>query len=255
MLHYQRLGTGKPLVFVHGFLSSGTCWLAQLGYFSRFFDVLAIDLPGFGASQTDPLQDSVDGFSTATVRFLDALGIHRFSLVGHSMGGMVAQQLALDHADRIDRLVLYGTAASGVLPQRFESFDESITRFSSLGVESAGESVIQSWLIQREASPAYALCRQAAAGLTTDAAVRALRGIAKWDVRQRLGELTCPTLIITGDRDRSTSPDEAFFLRKNIKRSELCIAPSCAHAAHLDSADLFTSVVGEFLLRDVGSLT
>jgi pimeloyl-ACP methyl ester carboxylesterase len=75
-------------------------------------------------------------------------------LFGHSLGSMIAQQFALDHRPRIERLVLYGAASTGNLPGRFETFDATIERFQRVGI-AAGESIIASWFVAGRSHPAY----------------------------------------------------------------------------------------------------
>ena len=117
-LHYGRSGTGPPLVLVHGFLGGIAEWEALTGHLTSRFDVIAIDLPGFGGSAAVPPPNTIAGYGDLIIRLLETLGIRRFALLGHSMGAMIAQQLALDYGDRLDRLVLYGAASTGRLPGR-----------------------------------------------------------------------------------------------------------------------------------------
>jgi pimeloyl-ACP methyl ester carboxylesterase len=76
-------------------------------------------------------------------------------LFGHSLGSMIAQQFALDHRPRIERLVLYGAASTGNLPGRFETFDATIERFQRVGIADGAESIIASWFVAGRSHPAY----------------------------------------------------------------------------------------------------
>src|SRR5215470_11167237 len=96
VLHYIRYGKGTPLIMQHGFLGGGGYWVPQFPAFGKGFDIVAPDLPGFAGSGAEPPQDSIEGMAGAVVALADALKIERFHLIGHSMGGMVAQQIALD---------------------------------------------------------------------------------------------------------------------------------------------------------------
>jgi pimeloyl-ACP methyl ester carboxylesterase len=247
MLNFLRKGSGKPVLLVHGFLGGARHWPPVMDALSRRHDLIALDLPGFGASGPMPACRSIAEFAAKAVELMDHLGIRRFALLGHSMGGMIAQQLALDHAGRVEKLVLYGTAPSGKLPGRFETFAESIARIEREGIAGVAERIPATWLRTGSAHPAYPLLREIASGASAEAALAALRAVDKWDVRPRLAELRMPTLVLTGDRDRSTPPDEAFALWRGLPDARLCIAPNCAHAVHLDSPALFNAVLGEFL--------
>jgi pimeloyl-ACP methyl ester carboxylesterase len=248
MLHFRRHGKGPTLVMQHGFLGGGGYWVPHLGRFGKSFDVIAPDLPGFAGSAGEPAQESIEGMAGAVIALMEALGAERFHLLGHSMGGMVAQQIALDHPERVQRLVLYGTAPVGDLPRRFETLETSIARLEAHGVEAAADRIVPTWFVEGEAAPYYRLCYEAGRGTRLDAAVKALRAVRAWDVRARLAELKMPTLVLCGDRDRSISLDQAYALREGIAESQLCIAPGCAHNVHLESPELFGQVVRDFLL-------
>ena len=248
MLHYRRHGKGTILVMQHGFLGGGGYWLPQLGVFGTTFDVIAPDLPGFACSTDEPVKDSIEGLAGAVVELINALGVDRFCMLGHSMGGMIAQQIALDYPDRVHKLVLYGTVPIGDLPKRFETLEASIARLESEGVEACADRIVPTWFVDGDAAPYYQLCYQAGRGTRVGAAVKALAGVMKWDVRDRLKELKMPTLVLCGDRDRSSAPDQAFALWEGIEGSQLCIAPGCAHNVHLEKPEFFNQVVRDFLL-------
>jgi pimeloyl-ACP methyl ester carboxylesterase len=250
LLHFRRHGKGATLVMQHGFLGGGGYWVPQLGGFGQTFDVIAPDLPGFAGSADRPAQDSIEGMAGAVVALIGGLGVDRFHLLGHSMGGMVAQQIALDHPGRVTKLVLYGTAPLGDLPGRFETLEASIARLETAGVEATADRIVRTWFVDGDAAPYYPLCREAGRGTGAEAAVKALRGVKRWDVRSRLGELKMPTLILCGDRDRSISLDQAYALKEGIASSQLCIAPGSAHNVHLEKPELFSQVVRDFLLAE-----
>src|SRR5215211_3386713 len=105
-----ELGTGPPVVFVHGLGGSWQNWLEQLPEFSRDFRVVAFDLPGFGESPMPQDEISISRSGRLVVGLLDALGIERASLVGNSMGGFVTSEVAVQAPERVDRLVLVSSA-------------------------------------------------------------------------------------------------------------------------------------------------
>lgn len=250
MLNHRRFGNGPPLILQHGFLGGGGYWLPQLGEFGRHFEVITPDLPGFAGSADIEAPTTVAGYADALIELLDALDIQRTAIVGHSMGGVVALQAALDHPDRIERLVMYGSACTANLPNRFEPFEASIARLETEGVEACADHIVPTWFVAGEAAPYFPMCRQAGHGVTTEAAVRALQALSQWDVCARLAEIDVPTLAICGDRDRSTSPDLSYRLWQGIRDCQLCIVPGCAHNVHLERPEFFAHVVLEFLQSD-----
>jgi len=251
MLNHRRAGSGRRVVVLqHGFLGGSGYWTPQMAHLAPFFDVIAPDLPGFAGSAHLPPRDGVEDLADALVTLLDELGVARFSLVGHSMGGMVALQLALDHPERIDRLVLYGSGASGRLPSRFETFEDSIRRLEQDGIDATTERIAATWFMDGRKSPFYQMCVDAGRGASTRAATICLRAIPRWDASRRLGEVGMPTLIIGGDHDRSVVPRELVPLGQGIPGAQLCIAPGCAHNVHLERPELFNHVLTQFLLAD-----
>src|SRR5262245_16797366 len=133
MLSFHRSGIGKPLILIHGFLGGKGVWLQQQIGFKKAFDTISVDLPGFGGSPIGTAPDSMQGFASDVIELVDSLRLERFSLLGWSFGGMIAQQIALDYPERIERLVLFGTASVGELPQRFETWSETLSHIASEG--------------------------------------------------------------------------------------------------------------------------
>ena len=249
MLNFRRAGRGrKVLVLQHGFVGGSGYWAPLMAHLEPYFDIVAPDLPGFAGSAHLPAPDSIEGLAGAVLALLDHLGVERFALLGHSMGGSVAQQLALDHPERIERLVLYGTAACGDLPGRFETFEESIRRLEQDGIAATAERIAATWFVHGRTAAFYPLCAEAGRGAARDAAIACLRALPRFDVRARLGEIAMPTLIIGGDRDRSIALAQLLELQRGIRGAELCVAPGCAHNVHLEKPELFNRVVGDFLL-------
>lgn len=247
MLYYRRCGSGPPLVLVHGFLGGIAEWDALIAHFSPTFDIIAVDLPGFGGSAELPAPATLAGHANLIVQLLDALDIKRCMLLGHSLGSMIAQQFALDHRDRVERLVLYGAASTGNLPGRFETFDATIDRFTRVGIAEGAEAIIASWFVAGRGHPAYQTYRRMAEVARTDTAVATLRAIAQWQVTDQLGSIDASTLVIGGDRDRSTEPAEQVRLWRGLPFGQLCILPNCAHAAHLEQPKIFHQLLSRFL--------
>ncbi len=165
------------------------------------------------------------------------------------MGGMIAQQLALDYPKRVQSLILYGSAAVGDLPHRFESWEASIARLEQQGVEATTDKTVGTWFLQGKEHPYYAVCRAACSGANKESCIRVMRAMQGWSSLEWLKELTMPTLVLTGDKDKSTKVSDSVVLWEGIPGSELCILPNCAHGGHLEHASLFNRILSEFLTR------
>ena len=231
----------------HGFLGGGGYFAPQMAVLGKSFDIIAPDLPGFAGSSTEPAVNSIKAFSEAQVGLFDDLGISQFQLLGHSMGGMVALQTALDHPDRVSALVLYATNCSGYLPGRFETFEETERRAEAEGVEVLARRITATWFVDEGAAPMYPFCLESGRGAHKDAVIGALSAFQTFDVTDRLPELKSPTLIIAGDRDRSYGLKGLVQLATNIPGAELHIIAGGAHCVHLEEPEQFNLALGRFL--------
>lgn len=247
MQNYRRAGTGPTVVLQHGFLGGSGYWLPQIQYLCPRFDVIAPDLPGFASSARMAAPDSIDGFVSALIGLLDELGVGTFSLVGHSMGGSIAQQTALDHPDRLERVVFYGASSIGEIPGRFETIADSIEKLQEDGIDKTAVRFAKSWFLHGDDAPAFDFCLQAGRGATVDGATSALTAVKNWSSDDRLHEITTPALVICGDGDRGTPPQRSMRLFEGLPNARLAILPGAAHNLHLERPELFNQVVGDFL--------
>ncbi|MBH64314.1 MAG: alpha/beta hydrolase [Alphaproteobacteria bacterium] len=247
MQNYRRAGQGPTVVLQHGFLGGSGYWLPQIQYLCPRFDVIAPDLPGFGSSGEMEAPNSIDGFVAALIGLMDALGVAEFSLVGHSMGGSIAQQLALDHPDRLERVVFYGTSSIGEIPGRFETIVDSIDQLQKVSIEETADRFAKSWFLHGDSAPAFDFCLQAGKGATVAGATNALEAVRGWSADDRLGEIATPALVICGDGDRGTPPQRSMRLFEGLPDARLAILPGAAHNLHLERSELFNQVIGDFL--------
>lgn len=246
MLHYFREGTGHPLVLIHG-LFGGSGYFKDLAvHLGDKFDVIGVDLPGFAGSADIPVPDSVGGYGAAVMALLDSLKLGSFHLVGYSLGGAVAQQMALDHPDRIDRLVAYATKPAVLDEDRFETFEATLERVLNSDVTEVVKAQVSKWFDAGMDAPDFNLCIDASRGVTSASASACLQAVRGWDIRDRMHELKMPVLIVSGDRDRSVSLEVLMVEKKAIENSQLCILPGCGHISHLESPELFYKILLDF---------
>ena len=249
LLPFQRVGNGKPLVLVHGYLGGSRQWDSLLPMLSQHFEVITLDLAGYGlANQLVAPTDMAD-HAHSVLATLEHIGIERFHLLGHSMGGMVVQEITNQAPHRVDKLVLYATGPLGSIPGRFETMARSRERLKEDGVHRTARRICATWLLDCEASPAF----EALAGLATQsseaAASSGLSAMESWDGRDRLARIEQPTLIMWGERDRSYGWSQIETLWRNIPRASLAVLPACAHAVHLERGALFCTLLIEFLAQ------
>lgn len=246
-LPYLRAGSGRPLVLVHGYLGGSAQWQAQIDAFRCTHDVIAPDLPGFGQAADQPGPSSIAGFAAAVMGCINDLGIDRFSLLGHSMGGMIVQQIAAQHGARLNALVLYGTGPLGLMPNRFEPIETSMARLAADGVQATANRISATWFRDGAQGTGYTATRDIARRANPAAAQNALIAMRDWDGRAALAGFDIPCRIIWGDQDRSYRWPQVNALWDGIAGAELGIIPGASHAAHMEKPGLFNAMVQDFL--------
>lgn len=228
-----------PLVLVHGFMGGSAQWAGLEQALAPYVDVVSVDLPGFGKNAGMAPINRIEGFADWVMDQLSARGIARYHLLGHSMGGMIVQEMARRDRARIDRLVLYATGALGVLPGRFETIAESKRRAEADGPAATARRIAATWFLQREASPGYAGCAEIAEQTGLDAIHAGLDAMQAWSGEAALADISQDTLILWGDQDRTYTRDQIKILSRDIPKASLAVVPGCAHAVHLENPDLF----------------
>jgi 2-hydroxy-6-oxonona-2,4-dienedioate hydrolase len=246
-LPVRRAGLGPALVLVHGYLGGSVQWVAEIERFSRHHEVIAVDLAGYGDACDRAAPAEIAAHARAVLRTLDHLGVDMCHLLGHSMGGMVVQEIVRQAPHRVNRLVLYGTGPQGSIPGRFETMARSRERLAEDGVERTARRICATWLLEREASPAFDRLAALATRATLQAALAGLWAMEGWDGRGHLSSITQPTLVVWGEHDRSYAWAQVEALWRGIPSASLAVLPACAHALHLERTALFQSIVLEFL--------
>ncbi|MEL7105099.1 MAG: alpha/beta hydrolase [Pseudomonadota bacterium] len=237
-----------PVVFVHGFLGGSQQWQGQIKALAEH-DVLAVDLPGFGLNaHLEPLT-SIPAYAAWVLEAATAHGLARFHLVGHSMGGMIAQDMAHQAPDKVQDLVLYGTGATGVLPGRFETIETSMARSESDGAQATARRIAATWFLHTTQANAYQTCVAIAEQARLAAILAGLDAMRMWDGVDRLGAIKARTLLIWGDRDRTYQWSQIQQLWTLIPGARLAVLPDCAHAAHLEKPHMFDALLRDFLSR------
>ncbi|MCW3782630.1 alpha/beta fold hydrolase [Defluviimonas salinarum] len=246
-LPYLRAGSGPSFVLVHGYLGGAEQWRHELDHFSNRYDVIAPNLPGFGAAADRPACDTIAGMAEAVFGLLDELAVGDFILLGHSMGGMVVQEMARMRPQSVLRLILYGTGPLGLMPDRFEPIATSRERLLTDGVEATIGRIGATWFKRGAEARGYRLVTQIGACARRPAAEAGLGAMAAWDGRSALTSLTMPTLVVWGDADRSYRWPQVETLWTNLPDVRLSVIPGASHAAHLEKPALFHSLIEDFL--------
>ena len=246
-LYVGDKGKGFPLVLVHGFLGSSDMWEPQINFFKNNFRVITPDLPGFGKSNKIKSLDNIQAIANLLLETIEFKKIHKFHLLGHSMGGMIVQEMAKKSGDKISKLVCYSTGPRGEMPGRFETVDQSRENLKKNGLELTVKNIAKTWFIKGEKAKYFDICIKAGKQTSISAADNALIAFKDWNGVDTLKNIKNDTLILWGDQDRSYKIDQIQTLKKNISNSSLFIFKDCAHNVHLEKVDEFNNKIQEFL--------
>lgn len=255
--HFIQRGQGTPVILIHGFNLDLNTWMKNLDALAARFEVYALDLWGQGYSTREPLSYGYDLFEEQLRLFMEALGLEKASLVGHSMGGGTAIVFALRNPGRVDKLVLVD--ATGIptrLPFRAKVFRlNGVAEFlMSLPTDRVRRMNLEDIWIHDSNSLSEAIYRrltryQKIRG-TTESLLTILRAdffnTLEEEIRE-LGKLQIPTLIVWGREDASLPVDNAQTMNGLIPGSRLQILDNAGHLANFDQADSFNELVLDFL--------
>jgi pimeloyl-ACP methyl ester carboxylesterase len=243
-------GSGVPLVLVHGFLGSTEMWGPQIKHFKENFRVLYPALPGFGKSNKLQSCDSIKCMAEYILNALEKKKIKKFNLLGHSMGGMIVQEIARLAGEKIINLICYGTGPRGNIPGRFETIDESRKKLETNGFEVTAHRIAKTWFVDGDKAKYFYLCEQAGKETSLKAADDGLIAMKNWDGVKNLKNITNRTLIIWGDQDKAYNYNQVVTLRDNISNSILKVVYGCSHNIHLEKPDEFNDCVNDFLKKN-----
>ena len=237
----------KPLVLVHGFMGGAAQWDGALDLIMQQREVIAVDLPGFGENADLTPLDTIAAFADWVLSYLSKKKIDDFHLLGHSMGGMIAQEMVRKSSARVDQLILYATGSIGELPGRFETIEQSKQRAIADGPKATARRISATWFLNGDAADGYAHCA-AIAEKSSSAAIQAgLSAMAGWSGVQNLGAILQNTLVLWGDQDRTYPWYQIERLWRSIPDSRLAVVPDCAHAVHAENPEIFQRIITGFL--------
>lgn len=245
-LSYKKIGKGKPLVLVHGYLGGQNMWKFQ-EELKHDYELIMPSLAGYGESSHLIAPSTIRENAEQVFELLNHLNIDTFYLLGHSMGGMIVQEMAALRPSRVEKLICFGTGSIGVLPNRFETIEESRHKIKTIGIKETRENIAKTWFVDYLKGEGYQLCLEEGAKATTQAALASLDAWDSWDGRGQLSEISSPTLILWSNKDRSYDLNQQNILNQGIKNSRLEIIKDCAHNSHMEKPILVNNAIKQFL--------
>lgn len=249
-ISYVDQGQGTPLLLVHGFPLDHSMWLHQIAEFRKTHRVIAIDLPGFGASTTSaPL--SIIGMADRLAEFLDSLGLPTAIVCGLSMGGSIAQQFAVRHPQRLTGLILCDCRAMTDPPETQKMRHDLADRVLREGPEFVAQAMPTRLFSARTIrdQPAVVESIQATIRRTSPQSVAGgSRALAdREDMVPRLQEITARTLLIVGQDDVISTVEEMKTIAQQIPSAELIEIPGAGHMAPLETPELVNAAIRNWI--------
>jgi len=229
-----------PVILIHGAGGSYLFWPPEIRHMPGA-GILAIDLPGHGESAGEGME-SIEAYAHALLEFMDLLEIDRAVLGGHSMGSAIAQRMSLDYPDRVRALILIGAGAKmRVHPQLIEYCSSEETYPEAV-------SQVMEWAFSQHADQKLvALAGERMKEISPSILLADFKACNNFDVRDQVGEIKQPTLIICGEDDQMTPIRFSQYLAENIHRSRMEVIPGAGHMVMLERPEEVAQLVDEFL--------
>jgi len=247
-LFYVEEGTGDPLVLIHGLGMSHELWAQQLSEFSKNFRTIAIDLRGFGRSSrpSDPGSYAIERLASDIACVIENLGVGPCHILGTSMGGFVAQTMALDYPALCRSLILCHTAPRMSIP--LEIVQSRVESLSTMEMEEYSDIVLEQAFSEEASGDERKFIAKLIAENDKKVYAQVLvEGLTEFDVAGRLSEINSPTLVITGEYDRVLPKEGGQEIHDLIARSKYYEVSGVGHLGYIERPDLFNRVVVEFL--------
>lgn len=250
MVHWESYGEGPAIVFLHAMLLGKYEWSHSMFHFARTHRVIVLDHRGHGRSERGDGGWSIREMSSDLVSVLDRANVDRAVLAGNSMGGMIAVQTALDAPKRVRALVVVSSATNlaPMIPQEaWRAYEENFERTFGVMTEMAlsertkreRPEVRQMIEGSMRATPDFA---RTGRGCMHDPG-----GVFHWNVRDRLREIACPTLVLAGAEDRAVPIEATRTLATAIPNATFEIVPDVAHYFPLERPADFNARIDAFL--------
>ncbi len=249
-LFHDEIGSGPPLILHHGYTGSHDSWLDLIApQLADRYRCIVMDARGAGDSEHPADGYTIEQYARDVIGMADALGLDRFTYVGHSMGGGIGMQLGLEHADRLDKLVLLTAIPSGGIAANPEQHAEQ-------AAERARPDAFERLLVQRKLARVRDVSDdQVAASLRRSLSVSnahyedSWQAMADFDVTARLPELTTPTLVIAAAADGLCDDNVRDYLL--LPNATLHVFSRVSHGVTTDVPNELAAVLADFFEHGV----
>jgi pimeloyl-ACP methyl ester carboxylesterase len=257
-IHYNEVGTGEPLICLHGAGPGASSWSnfrTNIDAFSSKYRTILWDMPQYGKSEKIVIDGGRLTFVSGVLReFMDQLGIEKARIVGNSMGGQVGIKLAIDSPERVEKLVVIGSTPVGqslFCPMPLEGIKMIGNYYKGEGPTlEKMRTLIQTLLFDSSFLTEEVLQERYESSLDPDV-IRIMRDSApgREDLGDQLHKVQCPALIVWGMDDRFGALDIGLLMMRRFQNPRMHIFAKCGHWAQVEHADEFNALVMDFMER------
>jgi pimeloyl-ACP methyl ester carboxylesterase len=253
-----ELGAGPPLLLVHGLSGCWQNWLENIPHFARTHRVIAVDLPGFGASPMPREPISIAGYARFLEGVCDALSISAAAVVGNSMGGHIASELAIASPQRVERLML--VSAAGISAEHAQRdavmtggrvLAAIMTRAAARNAEMARRAgtrrIALSFVARHPDRLSAPLAHELMQGAGKPGFLPALEAVLTHRISERLPQIACPTFVVWGEDDHVIPVGDAKHFDRLIPDVRVEVWPDTGHVAMLERPERFNALLESFL--------
>lgn len=250
VVHYEAYGRGSPVVLLHGWLGSWGCWLGTMEALAPRFRVYAPDFWGFGESDKRRESYEVSDFVALADQFMERLGIQSAPVVGHSMGGTVALNLALDRPARVKKVAIVGSPIDGRSLNVFLKLAGmpwiAFLVWNSPALLRLGIRLFAPW-IAGSWSEWYQLLMQDLSRMTLESFLWSINSLHHTDLSPRLSTLRMPILGVYGRGDKIVNPRQSELVGR-VANSRVELLAGSRHFPMLDEPEKFYSILHSYLV-------
>ncbi|CAN5222849.1 alpha/beta hydrolase [soil metagenome] len=249
-VYYETCGQGEPLLLIHGLGSSTRDWEPQVNSLAKHYQVIRFDLRGHGKTDKPNAPYSISLFTQDTAQLIQALGLQSVSVVGHSLGGMIAFQLALDFPQSVKRLIIVNSSPAVIFPT-LKAHLKFYLRFIDVklfGMGHLSRNLAKAVFPHPEQAKLRKVFVQRWRENDPKAYLNALRAFSGWNIMQRLPAIQCPTLIITADHDYSPISFKEFYT-KLISNGDLLVIKNSYHMTPADQPEALNQAILNFMSK------
>ena len=242
-----------PLVLSHSLAASSDIWALQVPLLNQWFRVITYDLRGHGASEVNE-GFTLEDLAGDVIALLDELSIEQAGVVGLSIGGMIAQALALQAPDRVAAIAVCSSGSEA--PEAFrKAVPERISTVQVHGVQSQTESTLTRWFTPGFRAHAPATLGWVARQIETTSTagfIGGLQVVQQLALTDRLGEISVPVLVVSAEEDAGFPPATGEAMHARIRNSQFVVIPSAAHIANVEQPIRFTELLVAFFREHLG---